>query len=173
VEENHLQCGDYIFVAWETSVIEGWNIGYVMTTQVPTWLDLSFSEIGDADFQSNVFGWCDPVLCNEYPNPEIYMTVSVQDQIGMDCYPGAGGYDFTVTIESGTGQVWSSDSGYSSSSVTQNVVGDYKYAFKYRRIEDSTEYLPTIRFDLASVPPLSRTTALYLVISGEALAPAP
>jgi hypothetical protein len=173
VSEDHLQIGDYVFVAWQTTVIEGWNIGHTQTVQVPTWLDIEIAAIAPAEFDStySLFEWCDPGGCAAYPNPEVYIKVLVQDQTGLDCFPGAGGFDFTLTKTAGTGQVWSADDGYSGASVTQNVTGDTKYWFKYKRIEDSTEYLPTFTIELDTVPPLSRGQMMLLKISGEQLAP--
>jgi hypothetical protein len=172
VSENHLQIGDYIFVSWQTTDIEGWNIGYTQDTQVPTWLEYDITAISPASFDNSilVFEWCDPVGCASYPNPEIYITVSVKDQVGYDCYPGGAGFDFTLSRDSGTGQVWSSDDGWSTS-VDQHVTADYKYAFKYRRQEASTEYQPAFTVTLDSLPVLSRAINFYLQISGEVMAP--
>ena len=92
VEDDHLMVDNYIFVSFDTTAIESWNVGYEMVSQIPTWVDFEVSGIGDAYYYDpyRIFNWCDPVLCNEYPNPEVNFKVLLKDQLGQPFIPVGG-----------------------------------------------------------------------------------
>jgi len=119
IPADHILLGEYILVIGGTTLLLDDHIGMEWTAPVAS--ELSIPEQSDLAWSTG----------SDYP--ERTVTVSVKDQYGWAI---SGSYSITFTMISGTGQVYSADSGYDTSSVTQEFSGS-SYGFKYQR--DQTE----------------------------------
>lgn len=173
VSDNHLQVGDYIFVSWETSAIEAYNIGHTMDVQEARWLTMDFTAIAPAVFDAMppVFRYCADGACATYPNPECYVNVNIKDQSGLECFPGGAGFNLTLTKSAGTGTIYSEDSGWGSTTAVQFLTDAGTYAFRYKRDETITETSPVFIGSLSSTNNLTIPGMFYLEVSGEDFAP--
>lgn len=144
VPSDHLQIGDYILVRWSATEIYNADIGAEFTELSPSYLEFAMSG-------TNISGeyWFEWVASGEYgyPNPECDVRVNVFDQYGM-----ALSISGTLELEkiSGSGDVYSANDGWDSTSVTQSINYSH-YTFKYRRDEDETETSPTFQATLTVV----------------------
>lgn len=118
IPANHIQIGEYILVIGGITEILDDYIGMEWTAPAPS--GLVINEQSDLAWDTG----------DDYP--ERTVTVYVKDQYGWSI---SGNYSITFTMVTGTGQVYSGDSGYDST-VTQEFSGS-SYGFKYQR--DQTE----------------------------------
>lgn len=81
--------------------------------------------------------------------PETNFQVNIKDQYG-NAISDDDGWDLDFKMIVGTGDVWSLDSGYDPSEVSQNLVSLSTYTFRYRRDQTVTEISPTFQVILNS-----------------------
>ena len=125
ISTDHIQIGEYILVIGGRTEITNGDIGLEWTT--PHAVELTLTGIDDFPWD---FG-------TDYPETNI--TVAVQDQYGNGY---ADPRTFTLTLTSGTGQIWSADSGYDSDPVSQQSSSG-GYSFKYQRDQTEEETSPS------------------------------
>lgn len=131
IPSDHLQLGDYILIQWGSTYITNGDIGYLWTEPRATTLALSSSGYTGVISGENQFIWYAEGGAH-WPTPECYITISVKDQYGESISPGAGGYNLTLSKVSGTGQVWSTDTGYNADDVALNCSSS-SCNFRYQR----------------------------------------
>jgi len=119
IQANHVLLGDYILVIGGITEIIDNHIGMQWATPVASKLGIPA--------QSD-FAWD---AGDDYPERTI--TVSIYDQYDWLI---SGNYSIALHLVGGTGNIYSGDDGYDSSSVNQEFTGS-SYGFKYRR--DQTE----------------------------------
>jgi len=125
ISPDHIQIGEYILVIGGYTEITDGEIGLEWTPPRAVGMTLT----GIDDFYWNVG--------NDYPETSI--TVAVINQYG---YGYADPRTFTLNLILGTGQIWSSDSGYDSDSVSQQSSSG-GYSFKYQRDQTDEETSPS------------------------------
>ena len=126
ISANHVQVGEYILVVGGTTEITDGDIGLVWTT--PQAASLTLTPALDE------FPWN---AGNDYPTTTI--TVAVKDQYG-NAYSSP--RTFTLTMIMGTGTIYSGDTGWHASVVTQDITGS-SYTFTYKRDETTVEGSPS------------------------------
>lgn len=130
---DHVLVASILRVGTETSVgndriYQVFTSPYPVTLSVPVGLSVSWSVVTDY--------------------PQINVAVSIRDQYG-DLVSASTGWILRMTKLIGTGEVWSIDSGYDSDEVTQDMVSEHTYVFKYRRDQTaSPEILPFLQVKL-------------------------
>jgi hypothetical protein len=165
VPADHLQIGDYIIVGWNDTVITGINIGAVFSIPVPTRLTVSVSSktAGLIDADGN-FAWCDEITCGDYPNPECYVTVAVVDQYGVTL-SNPGLWRLSLELDQGTGQVWSSETGYADTVYADSASS---YHFVYQRDQSGAEVSVVLKATLYRSTNIEAWAMIVLLdISGE------
>lgn len=133
IPSNHILVNFILRIGGDTDVPMR-RIGFLYEASYPAFLDmpegleLSWSFIID--------------------NPTINFTVVVKDQYSFST-SSAGGWIMTLTKIFGSGEIWSSRSGWDSDEVAQNLVSLTDYTFIYRRDQTaSPEYSPHFQVKL-------------------------
>lgn len=159
VPSDHLQLGSYILVRGGVTEIYQYDIGAVFTPREPAGLDFTLS----GSYLSGEYWFESSSGEAPYPNPTMYVNVEVEDQYGQPLTPGAPGYDFTLELTNGTGDLWSSDTGWHSSQVDQDNVYASSYTFQYRRDEVSTEKSVIVTCTLNRAVPIELIQQIILL----------
>lgn len=125
----------YILVKGGATVITSENIGETWTAPYACMLALTYDPTFEWDGLNTT--------------PEMNVTATIKDQYGQTLSVAAGSQVFTLEKSTGTGLVWSLDSGYQAASVSQ-VAGN-TYTFKYQRDQAAApEHSPVLRVGLAA-----------------------
>ena len=171
IPSDHLQLGDYILVQWGVTAIYNKDIGFEWYQALPTMLEITAVSYTGTISGEQYFEWYNSGE-TYWPNPECYIKFDVLDQYGEPIAPGAGGYSGTLDMMAGTGDIWSLDTGYSSSEVSQDWSTHSYYNFKYRRNEVASphEASPIVMATLDYSPEIKTAFTLYLT-SGEYVYP--
>jgi hypothetical protein len=158
IPANHLLIGNYILVQYGDTYIDSSNIGALWVQKTPTTIEFTIS-----GSHIDVNGYFEYVSGGEYPNPECTVRVTILDQYGETMVTTPNGFSATLSINSGTGQVWSATSGWQSTSATQSFTSYYD--FKYRREEDaSPEISPVLKATLSlPVADIEQTSFIILL----------
>lgn len=129
IPTDHLLVDDYVLVIGGITEIENKHIGMQWSTPAASSIDIDIEGEGIA----YELPWDDdgtPGVPGDDPQyAECDIVFSVADQFGN---PFSGSYVMKLTKNAGTGDLWSSDTGYDDSLVTQTFTGN-SYTFKYRR----------------------------------------
>jgi len=128
IPSGHLQIGNYIFVQGADTEVESTDIGAEWAPQLPTSIDVSYSEEFEWDGGDNT--------------PEMNISCTVKDQYGFTLTTSSGGFTLVLEKIAGIGQLWSVQSGYDSDEV-QNTTSA-SYTFKYQRDQAGEESSPVI-----------------------------
>lgn len=145
IPANHLQIGSYILIQYNDTSVDHSNIGALWVQKNPTTVEVTIS---GANIDAN--GYFDYVGGGGYPNPECTVRVAILDQYGEAMVTTTNGFTATLAIDSGTGEVWSTTSGWSGTSVSQSFTSYYD--FKYRREEDASPEISPILKATLSLP---------------------
>lgn len=111
IPADNVQIGEYILIWTGVTEITGRHIG--MEYEVNTPSDIALTAIDTMPWLTD----------------ETNVTATIKDQYGWNITEI---YNATLTLVVGSGEVWSGNSGYSSSSVTQQF-NSSDYVFKYKR----------------------------------------
>lgn len=115
IPSAHIQIVPWILVVGGVTEINQGDIGRIWTARTPAAMTLTVPATFAWDFG------------NDYP--EVNVTAQMNCQYGWTL---DGNYTITLRLAIGTGNVWSSQSGYNASVVTQSFSAS-SYAFKYQR----------------------------------------
>lgn len=132
IPSNHLQVGDYVLVQFDVTSILNSDIGKTWIARYPVILEFNYANLTGTISGEYFFEWD-----AGGSTPEITVGVTVKDQYGLDLPAGAGSYNMDLE-STGTGDIYSSDTGYHPSQVSQSF-GSSSYDFKYRRDQTVAE----------------------------------
>jgi len=124
ITADHVQLGEYILVYQGMTEVTSGDIGREFTERDQASLVITHID----EFEWN--------LGTDYPETNI--TVTVKDQYGWSL---SGNYTITLNNVDGTGQIYSGDTGWDDSIVSQSFVGS-GYTFVYQRNQVNTETSP-------------------------------
>lgn len=136
---DHVLLNFILRVAGDTA-IPAERIGIVWTVPRATSVTLTYT---------TPFPWDE---LNDYP--ETTITATVYDQYGRTIGAPTGGWHVTFNKIVGTGQVYSSTSGYDDTEVEATISSGSSTTFKYQRNQTVTELQPYMMVTVESVPPL-------------------
>jgi hypothetical protein len=125
--------GNYILVWDGVTEVSGQNIGMLWAARTFSSAYISASDTMSWDAGDN------------YPETNV--------QVIMWCQYGwalSGDYDITLNKLVGTGQIYSGDTGYHATQVTQSVTGGSSYTFKYQRDQTVTETSPVLQANISN-----------------------
>lgn len=125
IDPDHVQVGAYILVTGGMTSIDDGDIGNIWTTKVPSEMVITHVD---------VFEWDDGD-----DTPQTNITVKFYDQYGWLI---SGAYDVTLQLVTGTGQIYSGDTGWDSTLVSQRFESS-SYNFKYERDQTILEKAPS------------------------------
>jgi hypothetical protein len=134
VPASHVLLAYILRVGGDTSITTE-RIYATWTTPVPTGLTVTAVD---------EFPWDE-----EDDFPETDVKVDITNQYGT-AISNATGWTMKLTMIVGTGQVWSGDTGYNATEVSQSLVGVSTYTFKYQRNQTVTEINPYLQVTLES-----------------------
>lgn len=144
---------NYILVQGSVTEIYDHDVGAIWVAPVPTTLNIV---LGDAEFAWDAG--------DDYP--ETTIAVTVKDQYGNTISASPDQYTITLTKSYGTGQVYSSDSGWDNDTVSQPCYSNY--TFKYKRDQTTTEHSPTFTITLELDVPFNNIINIILLdVSGD------
>lgn len=141
-----VQIGKYILVKGGATAIENADIGAVWSERVVTSMTLSY----DTTHEWSV------------SDPETTRTIQVAIK---DQYGSAIKISGTLKLEKmyGSGTIYSSDTGWSGSIVTQTLAASTGYTFTYKRNQNTTEHSPTFKITLQIATALIATAHIDLL----------
>ncbi len=145
---DHVVIGDYILVQGGATTINNTDIGAEWKASRPTSLYVVFDQ---------TFEWS-----NITDTPTRTIAITLKDQYGSGIKSS-----FTLTLHkvSGTGRMYSANSGWHTSTVTQNVTNGTGYTFTYERDQASTEHSPILMASISVGVYLQSTIFIKLLDS--------
>jgi len=142
VPVDHILLGDYILVVGGVTTILNSDIGKDWTTPYPAYISVAWSTL-----INNQFPW---YLSTDTPSTNL--VIIVKDQYGNPKSAISGGWRATLTKVYGTGDIYSSESGWDDDEVSANF--SWTVGFQYRRNQADTEYHPIFKITLSLDDPM-------------------